>query len=90
MPSVIGVKPTKELQKFHNKIQEEIFKGLEKAGYKSVRYIPHITLAYRDVTKENFEKAKEFLKENPFKANYSFVLDNLQLVIPSETEKMIS
>ena len=87
---LIEVNLTKKLQELHNIIQNNIYKGFKRPSYKSNKYIPHITLAYRDLTKQNFDKAKKFFKDNPIKINYSFKLDNLQLVpLRNEQRKSI-
>jgi len=88
-PYVVSLKveTTKELQRLHDLIQNNICKGLKRPGYKSDKYSPHITLAYRDLTKENFKKVKQFFKNYPIKVNYSFKLDNIQLVIPLRNER---
>jgi len=75
----IGIEVSEKLLEFHKKIQDEVFQGLERPSYKSSNYKPHITLAYRDLTKENFELAKKYFLENPLQTKYNFALDNLQL-----------
>jgi 2'-5' RNA ligase len=85
-PYIIGiwVEVNKELQRFHDTIQNEVYKEFKKTSYKGEIYKPHITLAYRDLTKENFEKAREYFSKNPIKADYEFFLTNVQLATPSE------
>ena len=83
----IDVNVTKELKEIHDLIQNNIYKGLKRPSYKSDKYEPHITLAYRDLTKENFNKAKSFFKDKTIKTDYSFTLDNLQLVVTLRNEQ---
>lgn len=87
----IKVEVDKELQKIHDFIQDNIYKGLVRPSYKSKKYAPHITLAYRDLTKKNFEKAKEYFKKKPINAKYSFALDNIHLIshLPNEVKNSI-
>ncbi|MBU1036872.1 2'-5' RNA ligase family protein, partial [Patescibacteria group bacterium] len=59
----IKIEVTQELQKLHDLIQRKIYQGLKRPSYESNKYAPHITLAYKDLTKENFNKAKKFLKK---------------------------
>ena len=76
----IKVRVTEELQKIHQLIQEGVYKGFKRPGLKWDSYKPHITLAYRDLTEENFIKAKKFFQGNTIKTEYEFFLDNLQLI----------
>lgn len=84
----IELEVSKELQRLHDTIQNNIYKWLKRPSYKAEKYSPHITLAYRDLTKKNFIKAKQFLKHNKIIVEYqTFVMDNIQLVVPLLNEK---
>lgn len=76
----IKVKVSKELQEFHDIIQEVVYRDFKKPGLKWNNYMPHITLAYRDLTKENFIKAKKFFQNKKVKTDYNFYVDNLHLM----------
>ncbi len=63
----------------------ERYEKFRKEWYAIRTYAPHITLAYDDLTQENFEPALEFLKnENPF---FQFTLDNFSIVAFDEEIK---
>ena len=67
------------LHKLHDHIQKKVYRELKFSGLKWKEYNPHITLAYSDFTFENFNKAKKYF-ENKSIPDYSFYLDNLQLI----------
>lgn len=77
----IEVETTKELLRLHGLIQNDLYKKLKRPSLKSDKYSPHITLAYRDLTRENFEKAKQFFREHPIKLKYSLTINNIHLVV---------
>jgi 2'-5' RNA ligase len=80
----VDIKLTPELQAIFDTL--EIYQKFRKEWYEITKYSPHITLAYNDLTKDNFEKAVNFLKEeNP---NYEFTLNNFSIVrFNNKTEK---
>jgi len=60
----------------------EKYQKFRKKWYAIKKYSPHVTLAYDDLIKENFEKAIDFLINNNSK--YEFILDNFSIVSYNE------
>jgi len=77
---VLEVEVSDALRAVNEKINKEIYEGLERPSMKDETYRPHITLAYRDLTKENYLKAIDFFRDNPINSRFKFELDNLVLI----------
>ena len=66
------------LKNFHEKVEKIL--GKYNKWYEVKEYIPHLTLAYDDLTKENFEKIKIFLKD--YKGmQFEFIVDSFSLAL---------
>lgn len=66
----IAVKHTEELSLLHKELHR--FLNVETgftSGYDYSKFTPHVTLANRDLTTDNFYKAKEFLQNEQFSEN---------------------
>jgi 2'-5' RNA ligase len=66
-----GVEKTVELIQLQEKIQTKM---VEQLGFKKKSYFndftPHVTVANRDLTPENFQKAKKEFMDRPFHATF--------------------
>ena len=76
----IAVKPNEKLSNLNQMVNGNIYKGLKRPSLKSAKYNPHLTLAYRDLTLENFEKAKKYFTKHKYNYNFTFALDNVNLM----------
>lgn len=63
-------------QRLHRYCKEHV--NLYNASYKEQPFYPHITLAFRDLKKPNFEKAWEEFKDKEFQAD--FRVDSIALL----------
>ena len=62
----LGVVVNPELQHLAETIEEKVIKGRETYWHQQWPYNPHITLAFKDLNKEGFERAKKLLANKPF------------------------
>lgn len=71
-PYVLWVNPikTNELQHLFEMIRDKITSGVD-AFYRITEYIPHVTLAYGDLTKEGYEIGKRYLADLGFVGSIS-------------------
>lgn len=78
-PYVVYLKVTEyfELEKIVSNIKEEVTDNYEKKYHQPYPYKPHITLAYKDLTKEGFDNAKEYLSSKNF--SKSTIIDHFSL-----------
>lgn len=66
-PYVLWVNPIKtvELQHLFETIRDKVTNGVD-AFYRIIEYVPHLTLAYGDLTKEGYEIGKQYLANLDF------------------------
>lgn len=71
-----------------NKLNKELSNNLRKFGKvrRYRKYTPHVTIANKDITKENFKKAFKELKNK--KLSYEFNVNKLYLGKSKPTERM--
>ncbi len=71
-PYVLWVNPIKtdELQHLFETIRNKVTSGVD-AFYRIADYVPHITLAYGDLTKEGYEIGKQYLADSDFAGSIS-------------------
>ena len=62
----------------------ESYKKFRKGGYMITKYIQHITLAYDDLSRENFKRSLKFLKDINYDLSFEFYIDNVCLVVYSK------
>jgi 2'-5' RNA ligase len=77
----IAAVKTKEFVALNRKIDKGIYEGLKRPSMKSSVYRPHFTLAYRDLTKDNFEKAKEYFSNKKYDTKFEFTINSLHWVL---------
>ncbi len=75
----LNVVKSKDLIRLSNEIQK-LYTNLEKPSMKWKKYNPHVTIAYRDMTEDNFRKAKKYTINNDIDFTYKFYLNELSLV----------
>lgn len=68
----INVEKTVELIQFQEKIETNMVEqlGFQRKSYFN-EFTPHVTVANRDLTSENFQKAKKEFMDRPFDATFS-------------------
>ncbi|MCK4554853.1 2'-5' RNA ligase family protein [Candidatus Parcubacteria bacterium] len=77
------IKKPKALVNLNCQINNKLYSCFKRPSMKSSMYNPHITLAYRDLTKKNFMQAKKFFKNNLFHVIKNFKnipINSLQLI----------
>lgn len=69
----INVEKSEELQAIHEKVVQALANELDIPNdrYGDKPYSPHMTLATKDLTKENFKKAWPKFKDQPFQARWT-------------------
>ena len=68
----VNISKSSKLTKIRNKVIDTTIKLLNLPSDPKDHLIPHITLAYKDVTPETFEKIKNYLKDKQIKENVDF------------------
>jgi len=86
-PYVVSIQPYEyeELNILVNFFENNIKQKYRVWYEQSLPYNPHITIAYADLKKESFEKAKEYLKDRKFEK--TIILDNVCLAIKDNEGK---
>jgi len=63
-----------------NHLVEEVLEKYER-WYEIEEYDPHMTLAYEDLTKENFIKLKKWLEESKKEVNFDFSINSFSFAL---------